>query len=106
MYSSLARDLWFAAFSNYSASIPRSEEHTSELQSRLHLVCRLLLEKKNHAICAAALEMPTPTTPLSRTVRQCPLPRLANSIPHCRIPPYGVPRYRQPSSPRYDSSLP
>src|SRR2546429_1967694 len=28
----------------------RSEEHTSELQSRLHLVCRLLLEKK---ICAA-----------------------------------------------------
>src|SRR2546422_8204527 len=28
------------------AQIPRSEEHTSELQSRLHLVCRLLLEKK------------------------------------------------------------
>src|SRR2546429_6750662 len=26
---------------------PRSEEHTSELQSRLHLVCRLLLGKKN-----------------------------------------------------------
>src|SRR5256884_5513968 len=26
----------------------RSEEHTSELQSRLHLVCRLLLEKKNN----------------------------------------------------------
>src|SRR2546422_7445975 len=32
----------------------RSEEHTSELQSRLHLVCRLLLEKKNNdrASCA------------------------------------------------------
>src|SRR2546422_4732120 len=28
------------------ASAGRSEEHTSELQSRLHLVCRLLLEKK------------------------------------------------------------
>src|SRR2546422_8187519 len=28
------------------SSIFRSEEHTSELQSRLHLVCRLLLEKK------------------------------------------------------------
>src|SRR2546429_7319350 len=28
----------------------RSEEHTSELQSRLHLVCRLLLEKKKTAI--------------------------------------------------------
>src|SRR2546429_4173950 len=26
--------------------VSRSEEHTSELQSRLHLVCRLLLEKK------------------------------------------------------------
>src|SRR5687768_17903957 len=30
-----------------SALANRSEEHTSELQSRLHLVCRLLLEKKN-----------------------------------------------------------
>src|SRR5438876_12226761 len=28
-------------------SRPRSEEHTSELQSPVHLVCRLLLEKKN-----------------------------------------------------------
>src|SRR2546422_4828444 len=28
----------------------RSEEHTSELQSRLHLVCRLLLEKKKNRI--------------------------------------------------------
>src|SRR5256884_675304 len=28
------------------ARVERSEEHTSELQSRLHLVCRLLLEKK------------------------------------------------------------
>src|ERR1041385_9268670 len=37
----------------------RSEEHTSELQSRLHLVCRLLLEKKPHDMqatnrCSAA----------------------------------------------------
>src|SRR2546422_8544191 len=32
----------------------RSEEHTSELQSRLHLVCRLLLEKKKNT--------PTPCT--------------------------------------------
>src|SRR2546429_5015736 len=30
----------------------RSEEHTSELQSRLHLVCRLLLEKKKTIICS------------------------------------------------------
>src|SRR5687768_18358384 len=33
-----------------TANIPRSEEHTSELQSRLHLVCRLLLEKKKKPI--------------------------------------------------------
>src|SRR5690554_7158041 len=31
----------------------RSEEHTSELQSRPHLVCRLLLEKKNCSIESA-----------------------------------------------------
>src|SRR2546429_7075868 len=34
----------------------RSEEHTSELQSRLHLVCRLLLEKKKN-IKADALQL-------------------------------------------------
>src|SRR5256884_1067098 len=32
---------------NLKRQLERSEEHTSELQSRLHLVCRLLLEKKN-----------------------------------------------------------
>src|SRR2546422_4425673 len=45
----------------------RSEEHTSELQSRLHLVCRLLLEKKkqhNQSVSLAILELhsrPQPT---------------------------------------------
>src|SRR2546429_1222491 len=34
-------------FVSGSREAMRSEEHTSELQSRLHLVCRLLLEKKN-----------------------------------------------------------
>src|SRR5690554_5763757 len=37
---------WLADW-NAARSIGRSEEHTSELQSRPHLVCRLLLEKKN-----------------------------------------------------------
>src|SRR5256884_5349841 len=37
--------LWHRAY----GADPRSEEHTSELQSRLHLVCRLLLEKKKPA---------------------------------------------------------
>src|ERR1041385_9550325 len=32
---------------SFGAMLKRSEEHTSELQSRLHLVCRLLLEKNN-----------------------------------------------------------
>src|SRR2546422_8560723 len=38
--------------------LPRSEEHTSELQSRLHLVCRLLLEKKKNK----KLQRTDPTT--------------------------------------------
>src|SRR2546422_3127627 len=47
-YTVRARFIGYAA-----AEVPgvrvRSEEHTSELQSRLHLVCRLLLEKKKKA---------------------------------------------------------
>src|SRR5256885_7705980 len=40
--------LYALRITNYSlASFPRSEEHTSELQSPCNLVCRLLLEKKN-----------------------------------------------------------
>src|SRR2546422_6516473 len=35
----------------------RSEEHTSELQSRLHLVCRLLLEKKKSSILPMSLPL-------------------------------------------------
>src|SRR5260370_20587223 len=36
------------ALKNAAADCPRSEEHTSELQSHLNLVCRLLLEKKKN----------------------------------------------------------
>src|SRR5687768_18098608 len=39
-------DLHEGDFVSAETKSPRSEEHTSELQSRLHLVCRLLLEKK------------------------------------------------------------
>src|SRR3989449_6710754 len=35
-------------FHEAALALARSEEHTSELQSRLHLVCRLLLEKKKN----------------------------------------------------------
>src|SRR5256884_4433631 len=37
-------------FPAYAPDLNRSEEHTSELQSRLHLVCRLLLEKKKNRL--------------------------------------------------------
>src|SRR5438067_3958062 len=42
-------DYWRKTFYDY-----RSEEHTSELQSRFDLVCRLLLEKKNSSDCLPA----------------------------------------------------
>src|SRR2546422_2557477 len=45
----LARRYPLGLVSNFTGNLKpclRSEEHTSELQSRLHLVCRLLLEKK------------------------------------------------------------
>src|SRR2546429_4469962 len=51
-----------------AAALPprlRSEEHTSELQSRLHLVCRLLLEKKK------TLHLVT-TCNFTHAVRHCP----------------------------------
>src|SRR2546422_4213417 len=50
-----ARSAW------HSAAPWRSEEHTSELQSRLHLVCRLLLEKKKKSN-----SNPKPITALNR----------------------------------------
>src|SRR5689334_23695443 len=39
----------FPLMEGVGGSIARSEEHTSELQSQFHLVCRLLLEKKKSA---------------------------------------------------------
>src|SRR2546429_3460425 len=40
----------------------RSEEHTSELQSRLHIVCRLLLAKKNLTACGTTMQVAPRTT--------------------------------------------
>src|SRR3989442_6260260 len=55
----LAADAWFhLSLIEYITNAgriyqnTRSEEHTSELQSRPHLVCRLLLEKKKKSLCA------------------------------------------------------
>src|SRR3712207_8579100 len=36
---------------------PRSEEHTSELQSRQYLVCRLLLEKKKNSLASVSFSL-------------------------------------------------
>src|SRR3712207_8478603 len=43
--------------------IVRSEEHTSELQSRQYLVCRLLLEKKKTSFLLATTSSSTPINP-------------------------------------------
>src|SRR5258708_31455904 len=51
----LGDDVWLAVDANqrydYGTALARSEEHTSELQSPDHLVCRLLLEKKKATSC-------------------------------------------------------
>src|SRR5260370_8824766 len=41
---------WSPDGTQLAAAYTRSEEHTSELQSHLNLVCRLLLEKKNNLV--------------------------------------------------------
>src|SRR3712207_8691340 len=46
-YSSWGVAMRASAEDGETAALMRSEEHTSELQSRQYLVCRLLLEKKN-----------------------------------------------------------
>src|SRR5258708_24881116 len=45
---------WSYYLNLFDVNTTRSEEHTSELQSPDHLVCRLLLEKKNRSSTSAA----------------------------------------------------
>src|SRR5258705_6118200 len=45
--------VWRSGASTNARSASRSEEHTSELQSLRHLVCRLLLEKKKNQLRAS-----------------------------------------------------
>src|SRR5256884_5346722 len=58
----------------------RSEEHTSELQSRLHLVCRLLLEKKKISIDYI------PTTGITTTIGHDAIPSSNNVTIHVVAP--------------------
>src|SRR3989449_2104514 len=60
----------------------RSEEHTSELQSRLHLVCRLLLEKKKKRIrnsCTSNIAKAHVSTHVSPTSLQPPTTNNTNT---------------------------
>src|SRR3974390_3647968 len=51
---------------------PRSEEHTSELQSPIHLVCRLLLEKKKPTSAFSLSNIPISCFPLLGTAPYSP----------------------------------
>src|SRR2546422_5138516 len=53
------RDLVDQRQASVGLGLHRSEEHTSELQSRLHLVCRLLLEKKKKSTTTRSTGSPT-----------------------------------------------
>src|SRR5438876_8383777 len=66
-----------AAADHVRGLLDRSEEHTSELQSPVHLVCRLLLEKKNpsqhdHARPAAPADPARPSLPAARRLVHLP----------------------------------
>src|SRR5260370_4249650 len=63
-FSAAARRFCSAAFSAAEKKA-RSEEHTSELQSHLNLVCRLLLEKKKKIIVTIKIDCDTQSTVLS-----------------------------------------
>src|SRR5262249_25170832 len=54
-----------------TAGMPRSEEHTSELQSLTNLVCRLLLEKKNRSVSPRAWPA-APTRPPHEPAPEAP----------------------------------
>src|SRR2546430_9492185 len=53
-------ELTFEQLTAAFPDVPRSEEHTSELQSQSNLVCRLLLEKKKKHTFAPVLLQPPP----------------------------------------------
>src|SRR5260370_24371426 len=85
LFRSNRRPLWMGLASwhgeSFSALPLRSEEHTSELQSHLNLVCRLLLEKKKknrtHSRAGLARSYAAPTLPTLRG----PLLRIPRDAP-------------------------
>src|SRR5689334_20912904 len=97
----------------YTSPTPnRSEEHTSELQSQFHLVCRLLLEKKKCRQCLMCL---SPRPLMSRKVgaREGPqtaivhIPALMTKGPRIRYPFKTLGCRRRGGGARaFDSSVP
>src|SRR5436189_1941470 len=84
----LASDIRLRSSVRSNATAERSEEHTSELQSPMYLVCRLLLEKKKaprqKGISTEELANSAPRKRASRIVAACP--RSANAAPRKMIP--------------------
>src|SRR3954467_11831097 len=75
---------------DWSSDVCRSEEHTSELQSHDNLVCRLLLEKKKHAVCLvrshASCSAPQPLARFRRRAVGCRQP--SRGVQRGVVPPY------------------
>src|SRR5689334_3458410 len=68
-----------------ASAATRSEEHTSELQSQFHLVCRLLLEKKNLVVSLASgsclnNSFPVPFASANPPLAACVLPCLIRLV--------------------------
>src|SRR3712207_6925717 len=78
--------------------LSRSEEHTSELQSRQYLVCRLLLEKKKKIPTPAYLR-DTPADYFTRRNARRPSPRLS---PWTCASPHTIGNYTNPTSNHID----
>src|SRR5207247_4155039 len=73
---------WLPIHLHALSSTHRSEEHTSELQSRVELVCRLLLEKKK----ATLMTKRRPGSRFSRIAEQESGPCSSRSIRYSRVP--------------------
>src|SRR6476620_8516332 len=86
---------------------PRSEEHTSELQSPDHLVCRLLLEKKHYYSTSSPSILhfpssPSPSPSPSPSLSSAPSPSPSSS-PSLPFPPL---QRRPPRFPLFPSTPP
>src|SRR5207249_505094 len=67
--------------------LERSEEHTSELQSRFDLVCRLLLEKKKDTVLVLMLTLLvwlTPDLRITKSLLKCNW-TIRKSLPRCKV---------------------